>query len=574
MPESDDHNSSLNRREPESSDFEVEDAWRSELEESGAEPPYEADWDSSRLDDDEIEDFDLSFKFEDYAPVWVQKIKVLFSTDPEWSLASAVGVLAILLTVILLLGVPDGKQERLTAEIVVPEQAVVSSVPLFNPIDTRIEIEPSGPYPLVELGTEPLYVSFGDRDPFFPGIVTREEKPMRPELPLSFPEFNPTPEPASAPSLVLNVQKIRIIEREMFDPDIDQQFFVEATRTLPEMHSRLEAADRFLFDQSWKLIDLARADSQMQQTIRPTLYHERFPGGEHVQVGQEQPADRSQLDSFTRASAPPQEERLNLEIRKQVPPTGAAQNLLTYSILVKNRGTLPAYNVHVDETLSPLASLVDFSPPAEVKQNHLHWKIARLDPEEERELQVKIFLGQEGSVKTNSNITLASNVAASTEISAARLDLQINGPEMVTAGEIYAIDFVVSNQGAVEQNDVLLNLDLPEGLEHQAGRQLTFKMNQLAANESRTLRARVKATKSGSFTSQAALMADGTALDEAELRQNVVERKTEPAATPAQQRAPLSTAKPAPAAAPAAAVAPVQVCPCQPVYGPIFYLVP
>jgi len=574
MPESDNHNSSLNRREPESSAFETEAAWRSELEDSGAEPPYESGWDSNHLDDDEIEDFDLSFKFEDYAPVWVQKIKALFGTDPEWSLASAVGALAIILTALLLLGVPDGNKEPLTAEIVASEPEIISFPLDSTPIDSRIEIEASAPYPLVEFGTEPLQVSFGDRADFFSGIATREEQPTRPELPLSFPEFNPPPESASAPSLVLNVQKIRIIEREMFDPEIDQQFFVEANRTLPEMQSRLEPADRFLFDQSWKLIDLARADSQTQQLIRPTLYHERFPGGEHVQVGQEQPADRSQLDRLTQASAPPQEERLNLEIRKQVPTTGAAQNLLTYSILVKNRGTLPAYNVHVDETLSPLASLVDFSPPAEVKQNHLHWKIARLDPDEERELQVKVFLEQEGSVKTNSNITLASNVAASTEISAARLDLQIKGPEMVTAGEIYALDFVVTNQGPISQNTVNLNLDLPEGLEHQAGRQLSFKVEQLAANESRTYHARVKATKSGSFTSQAVLMADGNALGEAELKQNVVERKTEPAPTPVQQTAPQSTAKPAPAVAPAAAVAPVQVCPCQPVYGPIFYLVP
>jgi len=101
MPESDDHNSSLNRREPASSEFKSEHARRSELEDSGTETPIESEWDRNELDD-EFEDFDLSFKFEDYAPLWLQKVKSFFGRDPEWSIASTVGAVAIILTVLLL----------------------------------------------------------------------------------------------------------------------------------------------------------------------------------------------------------------------------------------------------------------------------------------------------------------------------------------------------------------------------------------------------------------------------------------------------------------------------------------
>ena len=581
MPESDDHNSSLNRREPASSEFKSEHARRSELEDSGTETPIESEWDRNELDD-EFEDFDLSFKFEDYAPLWLQKVKSFFGRDPEWSIASTVGAVAIILTVLLLLAMPEDNVKRVADSIVAPEPALVTSLPQPELIDSRIEIEPSAALPVVELGTAPLYVSFGDLQDSFSGIAARDERPVRPERPPRLPEFNLTPEPASAPSLVMNVQNIRIIEREMRDPTIDDLFVVESRSSLPEIQSQLEPGEHFLFDQSWKLIDLARADADAQQTIRPTLYHERFPGGEHLQVGQEQPVDRSQLDRLTRTTAPPPEEHVNIEIKKQIPRTGTAQNLLTYSILVKNRGTSPAYDIHVDETLSPHASLVEIFPPAEVKQNHLHWKIARLDPDEERELQVKVFLNREGSVKTTSNIKLASNVAASTDISAVQLDLQIKGPEVLTEGETFPLDIVVSNQGEQNQQEVSLNLDLPEGLTHQQGRQLTFKLDQLAAGQSRTLRARIKATKSGRFTSQAVLMAAGNSLGEAVLAQNIVEKKVKDAPTPPQQTAPASTPKqsaptavPAATAKPAPAAAPVQACPCQPVYyGPVFYLVP
>ena len=561
MPESNDQNSSWNRREPQS--FETEDSGTGQWEDSGTESPRE--WDAS--------DFDLSLRFEDYAPLWMQKVKSFFGKDPEWSLASSVGAIAIILTVLLLLAMPDHRPMDVAADFAKP--VILGSLPDSKPIDSRIEFVPPDSFLLVDFETEPLYVSFGNKHRPFSGIAAREEKPTRLELP----DFNLAPEPAS--SLVLNVQKIRIIEREMLDPNIDAQFLVEAKSDSVELHSQLEPADRFLFDQNWKLIDLARVDLIEPQIIRPTLYHERYPGGQpsrqHLQVGQEQPFERSRLDHLTRVTAPQQEAKLNLDIRKQFPESGTANQLLTYSILVKNSGTSPAYDVHVDETLSPLASLVDFSPRGEVKENHLHWKISRLDPNEERELRVKVFLNQTGNVKTNSKIKLVSNVAASTQITALNLDVQIKGPETVTEGDIFGIDFVITNQGERNQKEVSLDLDLPAGLEHQQGRQLTLKIDQLDSKQSRTFRARVKATKTGAVSSQAILMAEGLALGEAALDQKVVKRKTERKPTPAKQVTPAPNSTPAPSAQSPSAQspsAPAQSCPCQPITLPVFYFVP
>ncbi|MCA9015730.1 MAG: hypothetical protein KDA77_10405 [Planctomycetaceae bacterium] len=569
MPESEDLNSSLNRREPLPSESESEELIHSEIEETGVESSLESDWDSNRLDDD-IENFDLSFKFEDYAPVWMQKLKSLYGTDPEWSIASTVGAIAIILTVLLLLAMPEDHVKNVADVIIPPEADVVTSVPVTTEIDTRVTVEPDVSLTVVDLETEPLYVSFGDLTDSFSGIAAREKTPMRPELPLTLPEFNLTPEPGSAPSLVMDVQKIRIIERELLDPAIDDEFYVEAKPTTTEIPRQLEPTERLLFDQSWRLMDLARAETQTQQVIRPTLYHERFPGGEHLQVGREQPLDRSHLDRLTRISAPQAEEQLAIEIQKQVPRQGTVQNLLTYSILVTNRGTSPAYDVHVEETVSPAASLVDLNPPAEVRQNQLHWKIARLDPDEERELQVKVFLDQTGSVKTNSVITLASNVASSTEISNPQVELKVQVPEVISEGDVFPLDFIIHNQGRLSQEQIRLDLDLPEGLEHEAGRQLTLSIDQLAGGESRTLRARVKAVKPGNVKSQAQLISQGLSLDVEVWDQTILAKPIESKPTPQPQKAVPST--------PSAPVqpGPVQSCPCQPqpLYLPVLYLYP
>lgn len=560
MPESDKQNSSWKRREPQA--FEAEETEFNDLEDSTFESLDDPEWDAS--------DFKLTLEFEDYAPLWVQKVKSFFERDPEWSLASTVGAIAIILTLILLLAMPADEPMDVVAELADP--VILGDLPDTKPIDSRIEFAPTDSFLLVDFETEPLYVSLGEiQDSFSRAIVQQpEEKPIR----LEFPEMNSTPE--RSPLLVLDVQKIRVIERELLDPDIDAQFLVETKSESTEMQSQLNPADLVLFDQDWKLIDLARADLQAPQIIRPTLYHERFPGGEHLQVGEERPADRDQLDRLTRATAPDQESHLNLEIRKQFPESGTVNNLLTYSILVKNGGNSPAYDVLVEETLSPLASLVDFSPRGEVKENHLHWKIAQLDPDEERALLVKVYLNQTGSVKTNSQIKLASNVTASTEISALNLDVQIKGPDTAIEGDTFPIDIEVTNRGERDQTEINLDLDLPEGLEHSEGRRLTLKIDQLNASQTRTFRARVKGIKPGIVKSQAVVLAAGQSLGEAAIEQTILERQFEsaPPPKPSKQADPAAEFYSTPTQTIPVPTAPAQFCPCRPIAPPVFYLVP
>lgn len=567
MPESDSRNSSWNRRESLSSDSELEREFRTEIENESTEDQDQSEFDSNSSDYD-LDDYDFSLKLEDYAPAWFLKIKSLYGTDPEWLLASAFGAVAIILTITLLLSVPDGNEKYTSVEIVIPAPEKLLKQPQVDLINSRITANAPDPLAFVEVGTSSLLVSFGELRNRNSEVVIQNKDPFRPEMPIRRPEFKPVPESRSEPSIVMNIQKIKIIEREILEPGIDQDFFVKSRPAESEMQRQLMPQERLLFDQNWRLVNLARTEAQLQQNIRPTLYHERVSGGEHLQVGQEQPLDRSQLDRLSRATIPQPNENVNLEIRKIIPQNGIAQNLLTYSILITNRGKSSAYDVQVNELLSPDVSLVDVLPRADVNQHNLSWKIARLDPDQEREFQVKVFLNQAGRVKTNSIIKLASKVSASTEISTPRIEVEMKGPEVVEAGEIFPIEFVVSNQGRKSQNEVSLNLDLPEGLEHDQGRQLTLKINQLAPDESRTFRARVRATKSGALTSQAVLATQGISFDPVKLKQKVIERK------PAGEQKPDSRPTPARQETPADSSMPVKSCPCQPVYYPVLYLVP
>ncbi|HAW30213.1 MAG TPA: hypothetical protein DCY03_19170, partial [Planctomycetaceae bacterium] len=347
-----------------------------------------------------------------------------------------------------------------------------------------------------------------------------------------------------------------------------EPFLVEAVVTGGDLVSRLVPGDRFLFDESWTLVNLDRAQAPSRATIRPTLYHERIPGNEHLQVGQEQPLEPDLRESVR--PDPGKREELHVEIRKTIPQQGTAANTLAYSIIVKNQGTTPAFDVDVNETLSPAASLVDLTPPAEVRQNQLSWKIARLEPQEERELQVKVYLAEEGSVETSSLVKLVSNVSSTTDIFTPSLELKIKGPDVVAEGAVFPLEIQVSNRGRQDQNSVNLNLDLPEGLMHEQGRQLSFQMDQLAANETRTLQARVRAVKAGKVTSQASVSSDSLPLDETVLVQNVIPKPAKPKQPETKATKPTT---PAPTVTPNPPAAPGQQCPCQiPVIE--FYTVP
>ncbi|WP_232103780.1 DUF11 domain-containing protein [Gimesia algae] len=574
MPPADDQNSDLSHRA--FSDAASEENGREVSEEINTEQSSESDWYSAEIEDDAVE-YDLSLKFEDYAPVWLIKFKALFGSAPEWSVASTLGAIAIILTVLLLLAMPaDEPSDIEVAEEFTPAPLEVEyAEPVEdNLIDSRIAVEIPDADGFVLAETDPLYVSFGELPQHIAATPARDEFMLPREQPIVLPDFELPPEPSTAePELTLDVQRIRIIEREMRDPGMDEPFVVEAVITAGDQVSRLEPGDRFLFDESWTLVNLERTQAQSQATIRPTLYHERITGNEHLQVGQEQPR-APDLREPVRPD-PEQQEELHVEIRKTIPQQGTAADTLTYSIIVKNRGRTTAFDLDVNETLSPAASLVDLTPPAEVNRNQLRWKIARLEPEEERELQVKVYLADEGSVETSSLVKLVSNVATTTEISAPSLELKLKGPDVVAEGEVFPLEIQVSNRGRQAQNGVDLHLDLPEGLMHEQGRQLSFPLAQLAANETRTLQARVRAVKAGKVTSQATLSSDQLSLDEMMLVQNVIPK-------PATQKQPVAPKQPetkatkptasAPAITPNPPATPGQSCPCQvPVY---YYTVP
>ena len=166
MPQPENRNAKWNQREELTSEAETEAVDSGEYSDLSDDSAQEADWYSQEIDDD-ADEYDLSLKFEDFAPIWLQKAKSLYDSNPEWSVASALGIVALVLTTLLFLSMPAPSKEPVAAapEAEIPfilEPTVTYQDFDSEPIDTRLEVEPDAALPVELMESEPVLVSFGE----------------------------------------------------------------------------------------------------------------------------------------------------------------------------------------------------------------------------------------------------------------------------------------------------------------------------------------------------------------------------------------------------------------------------
>jgi uncharacterized repeat protein (TIGR01451 family) len=104
---------------------------------------------------------------------------------------------------------------------------------------------------------------------------------------------------------------------------------------------------------------------------------------------------------------------------------------------------------------------------------------------------------------------LADNAEATTRIVAAALTIEKTAPAEVMLCEMIDYEIVITNSGSAAATNVVLDETLPEGLLTESGkRRVTSRVDSLPAGESRTVRFRAKAERTGSFENTASVTAD------------------------------------------------------------------
>jgi uncharacterized repeat protein (TIGR01451 family) len=185
-------------------------------------------------------------------------------------------------------------------------------------------------------------------------------------------------------------------------------------------------------------------------------------------------------------------------IHKRAPAEVKVGKPASFVITVKNTGGSKALDVQVHDRVPTGMTLTDATPRPNPKYHpELFWELGDLEPNQERTITLQLTPEQEGELGSVARVTFQA--AASVRTISTRPELRIvqKAPEKVLIGQQLEIELEISNPGSGVATGVLLQEDVPDGLEHPQGKQLDNLIGTLGPGEVRRQILRMRAAKAG-----------------------------------------------------------------------------
>ncbi len=183
----------------------------------------------------------------------------------------------------------------------------------------------------------------------------------------------------------------------------------------------------------------------------------------------------------------------SIVIQKRAPNEVKVGKPASFVIHVQNVGSVEALDVMVHDQIPRGMRLVDASPAPVQQGDLLLWQLGSMPAGDERTVTLQLVAEQEGELGSVARVTFEA--AASVRTISTRPELKIvqRAPEKVLIGQQLEIELEVSNPGSGEATGVVLQEDVPIGLEHPQGRQLDNLLGTLAPGEIRRQVLRLRA---------------------------------------------------------------------------------
>ncbi|MEM6365649.1 MAG: hypothetical protein AAF745_14570, partial [Planctomycetota bacterium] len=220
------------------------------------------------------------------------------------------------------------------------------------------------------------------------------------------------------------------------------------------------------------------------------------------------------MSDYDQAMTAPGDRRLegsqtpSVAIVKQGPEEVKVGTPATFVIQVRNVGTVEAMNVQVQDHIPSGMQLIDAKPEPLMQANQLLWQLGAMPAGDERSITMQLVPQTEGEL--GSVATVSFGAAASVRTRSTRPELKIvqRVRQDVLIGQQLEIDLEVSNIGTGAATGVILQVDVPEGLEHPRGRQLDNALGTLGPGETRHEILRLRAASPGLVRNTVRLVAE------------------------------------------------------------------
>ncbi|HID23929.1 MAG TPA: DUF11 domain-containing protein [Planctomycetaceae bacterium] len=169
-------------------------------------------------------------------------------------------------------------------------------------------------------------------------------------------------------------------------------------------------------------------------------------------------------------------------------------------LVVSNTGEAAAEDVIVAAYFPPSVRLTEVSPEPTDKGDHLSWTIDRLAPGASESMQIEMIPTRRGDLDLTALVRFTEASSMALTVEEPLLALEMKGPTEVQVGDPASQIVTVSNPGTGVAHNVILEVQVPDGLEHPRGRHLMMELGSLGPGESRMVRLSLAAVSGGQKT--------------------------------------------------------------------------
>jgi uncharacterized repeat protein (TIGR01451 family) len=166
-------------------------------------------------------------------------------------------------------------------------------------------------------------------------------------------------------------------------------------------------------------------------------------------------------------------------------------------LLVKNTGKLAAKDIVVEAYFPRTVRLIDAEPFPTDSKDHLVWVFEHLAPGQEKLIEISMIPGRRGDLATSATVRFTGVASTVLTVEEPQLNVAVSGSDEVMVGDSLTQIITVSNPGTGIAHDVVVNVKIPDGLEHPRGKSIEMGIGSLGPNESRELRLPLSAITGG-----------------------------------------------------------------------------
>ena len=184
-------------------------------------------------------------------------------------------------------------------------------------------------------------------------------------------------------------------------------------------------------------------------------------------------------------------------IHKRAPAEVKVGKPATFVIQVRNVGSAEALGVLVHDRVPAGMQLVDATPAPQMQGELLVWQLGAMPAGAEHSITMQLIPREEGELGSVARVTFEAAASVRTRSTRPELKITQRAPQKVLIGQQLEIELEVANVGTGEATGVILQADVPPGLEHPRGRQLDKALGALRPGEVRREVLRMRAAEPG-----------------------------------------------------------------------------